>query len=165
MHDATSTACAVRPTVAADVPSLKLVIAALDLFPADLLEGMSAPFLAGEADDELWLTAVSDAPVAVAYCKREAMTDGVWNMLLLAVAPGAQRQGIGARVVQAAEDAMCTLAARLLIVETSGMPVFEQARSFYRALDFVEEARIRDFYRVGEDKVIFRKSLAAGPAR
>ena len=92
------------------------------------------------------------------------MTDGVWNMLLLAVAPGAQRQGIGARVVRAAEDAMCTLAARLLIVETSGMPAFEQARSFYRALDFVEEARIRDFYRVGEDKVIFRKSLAAGPA-
>lgn len=49
--------------------------------------------------------------------------------------------------------------ARTLIVDTSSLGGYEQARSFYRRRGFVEEARIRDFYGPGDDKVTFWKSL------
>jgi ribosomal protein S18 acetylase RimI-like enzyme len=49
---------------------------------------------------------------------------------------------------------------RLLLVETSGLPAFEGTRGFYRARGYAEEARIRDFYQAGEDKIVFRKLLA-----
>jgi hypothetical protein len=42
------------------------------------------------------------------------------------------------------------------------LPESEDTRRFYRARGYAEEARIRDFYTFGEDKVIFRKALGAG---
>lgn len=43
----------------------------------------------------------------------------------------------------------------------SGLDSFELTRSFYRKNGYDEEARIRDFYRAGDDKIVFRKALDA----
>lgn len=48
--------------------------------------------------------------------------------------------------------------ARTLIVDTSSMDDYAQARAFYRRQGLVEEARIRNFYGPGDDKVTFWKS-------
>lgn len=48
---------------------------------------------------------------------------------------------------------------RVLLVETSGLASFERTRAFYRKCGYDEEARIREFYQAGEDKIVFRKSL------
>jgi ribosomal protein S18 acetylase RimI-like enzyme len=48
-----------------------------------------------------------------------------------------------------------------LLIETSGVDDFEAQRRFYRGLGYTEEARIRNFYGSGDDKVIFWKSLAS----
>ena len=48
---------------------------------------------------------------------------------------------------------------RLLLVETSGLGSFDLTRQFYRKNGYDEEARIRDYYGPGDDKVIFRKAL------
>ena len=50
---------------------------------------------------------------------------------------------------------------RVLLVETSGLPNLAQVRSFYCKQGYEEEARIREFYKAGDDKIIFRKALAA----
>jgi ribosomal protein S18 acetylase RimI-like enzyme len=47
----------------------------------------------------------------------------------------------------------------VLIVETSSVGRYDQARHFYRKHGFVEEARVRDYYGHGDDKVVFWKSL------
>lgn len=44
---------------------------------------------------------------------------------------------------------------------TSGLASFERTRAFYRKCGYDEEARIRDFYRAGDDKIVYRKALAA----
>jgi RimJ/RimL family protein N-acetyltransferase len=44
-------------------------------------------------------------------------------------------------------------------VETSGLPEFEATRRFYERNGYVREARIRDFYRKGEDKIVFWKRV------
>ena len=50
----------------------------------------------------------------------------------------------------------------MLIVETSSLARFETAREFYRRHGYDEEARIRDFYGPGDDKVVFWKSFSLG---
>jgi ribosomal protein S18 acetylase RimI-like enzyme len=40
-----------------------------------------------------------------------------------------------------------------------GIPAFERPRAFYRKNGYIEEARIREFYEAGADKVVFWKHL------
>lgn len=149
----------IRPTTRDDLPALKGVIEANDLFPADLLDGMAASYFGGGSDD-VWLTADDGGgPVAVAYYVPERMTQGTWNLLLIAVHPDRQGQGQGAALLRHVEQALAASGERVLLVETSSLPSFERARGFYRRCGYGEEARIRDFYQAGEDKVIFRKAL------
>lgn len=48
---------------------------------------------------------------------------------------------------------------RILLVETSGLASFTNTQRFYLKCGYEEEARVREFYQAGEDKIIFRKSL------
>ncbi len=150
----------IRSITADDMPGLKAVIEATGLFPADMLEGMIEPYFQGHTP-ELWLTVMEDAPQAIAYCAPERMTQGTWNLLLIAVHPLRQGQGIGRRLMHQVEEILREQGERVLLVETSGLPAFESTRAFYRALGYEEEACIRDFYQAGEDKIIFRKTLHA----
>jgi hypothetical protein len=49
----------------------------------------------------------------------------------------------------------------MLLVETSRLPDFDHTRKFYIKCGYEEEARIRDFYATGDDKVVFHKVLDA----
>jgi ribosomal protein S18 acetylase RimI-like enzyme len=148
-----------RALDAADLPAHKATIDACGLFPSGLLDAMTAGFLAG-ATDELWLTAEAGEPAGLAYAAPERMTDGTWNLLLIAVRPERQGRGVGAALLAETERRLAAIGARLLLVETSALPGFEPARRFYRRAGFTEEARIRDYYEAGDDKIVFVKSLS-----
>jgi len=150
----------IRPTQAGDVPALQAVLEQTGLFPADLLPEMLAPALAEEAH-ELWFTALSDG-IAGGFCYAvpEEMTDGSWNLLAIAVDPEMHGRGLGRHLVDVVERRLQSDGQRLLLVDTSGKTEFDGARQFYLHLGFAEEARIRDFWADGDDKITFRKSLA-----
>ncbi len=150
----------IRPVRADDLPALKRVIDGTGLFPSDMLDDMIGGFLKGEEPDQFWLTLDDGGPVAVAYYTPERMTEGTWNLLLIAVHPDRQGQGIGAMLQGHVERQLAARGERILLVETSGLPEFERTRNFYRKLGYGEEARIRDFYKQGEDKIVFRKALS-----
>lgn len=139
-----------------DLAAAQAVIAAVDLFPPEMLPDMAEPGLSGAAPD-LWLIAGDGAGLAFAVPER--LTDGTWNLLALAVRPERQGQGLGRSLVTAAETALRARGGRLLLVETSGHPGFAGTRAFYRRLGFRREARIREFYAAGDDKVIYTRSL------
>lgn len=149
----------IRPLVRADLPSLEQVIESTDLFPPAMLNGMAEPYLSGSKELVLWLTYRNPDPVALAYAAPEAMSVGTWNLYLLAVHKEHQGQGIGRALVDYVEGCLATEGQRLLLIETSGLEAFDRTRSFYRQCGYEEEARIRDFYDSGDDKVIFRKAL------
>jgi ribosomal protein S18 acetylase RimI-like enzyme len=152
----------VRPVTEKDVEAIQTVIDATGLFPSSLLEAMIEGYLNGESH-EYWLTIDRDArPIAVAYCAPESMTEGTWNLLLVAVHPEQQGNDLGASLIRQVEQELRDRDQMVLLVETSGMPEFERTRGFYRRLDFAEEARIRDFYAPGDDKVVFWKRLNGG---
>ncbi len=47
----------------------------------------------------------------------------------------------------------------MLLIETSGVPDFAGQRAFYARLGYDEEARIREFYAPGDDKIVYWKLL------
>ena len=162
-----SSATTIRAVTMADPAALKAVIDATGLFPSDLLEGMLASFLDGTDKEAIWLTAAlagNDQPFAVAYCAPERMTSGTWNLYLIAVHPDCQGHGHGSALLAQIEAMLGARGERVLLVETSGLPAFSRTRAFYEGCGYDEEARIREFYQVGEDKIVFRKALSRSQA-
>ena len=149
----------IRPVTRGDTTALKNVITSVGLFPPDLLDGMLAEYLDGSVDHR-WITDDPGVPIGVAYFAPERMTSGTWNLYLIAVHAECQTQGRGAAMVRFVEEALIAIGARVLLIETSSLASFERTRAFYRQCGYDEEARIRDFYQAGEDKIVFRKALA-----
>jgi ribosomal protein S18 acetylase RimI-like enzyme len=150
----------IRRACASDTDALKPIVDAT-LFPADMLDDMMAPFLNDPQSQDLWHVAdINGDIVGVTFCEPERLTQGCWNMLAIAVAPQRQGEGIGAALTRHLETVLQSQNGRILIAETSALPEYDQTRAFYRKLGYHEEARIRDFYDAGEDKIVFWKSLA-----
>jgi ribosomal protein S18 acetylase RimI-like enzyme len=152
----------IRAVAPGDVPALKSVIDATGLFPSEMLDGMLAGSFEGAGGEDLWLTIDESQPVAVAYCAPERMTQGTWNLYLIAVHPDWQGRGWGTALLAHVEHGLAARGKRILLVETSGLPDFERTRAFYRRCGYDQEASIRDFYQAGEDKIVFRKVLQPG---
>lgn len=136
------------------------VAEALAMFPPEGLEMigglLAGHFEAGEEAEAVWLSAeAAGRVVGVAYCKAEAMAEGVWNLLFLGVHPACQRGGVGTALVEAVRREVAGRGARLLIVETSGTARYEPARRFYRRAGFELEGKVRDYYTDGDDKLTF----------
>ncbi len=154
--------CAIRAMMGADLPALKAVIDANDLFPSDMLDEMAAAYFTDTPGADMWLAATTGVgPVALLYAAPERMTDGTWNCLLIAVHPDLHGRGIGAALMAHLEAYLAAQGARVLLVETSGLPAFARTRGFYTHIGYTEEARIRDFYKAGEDKIVFHRTLRA----
>lgn len=150
----------IRPIAVEDLPALKTVVEASELFTSDMLEDMMSDYFTNDRSQEIWLTStVADRPVAIAFCAPERMTQGTWNLYLIAVHPDNRGKGIGTAMVQQIEQMLLVRGERILLVETSGLEDFAKTRSFYQRCGYEEEARIREFYQAGEDKIVFRKSL------
>ena len=150
----------IRATHHDDIAALQEVLNATGLFPADMLPAMLAPFFANDAPAEIWLTCeIDETPVGFCYAVPEQMADGAWNMLAIAVLPARQGAGCGTALLRHLEAHLSAEQQRILIVDTSGTAEFARTRAFYRRNGYGEEARIRDFWAAGDDKVVFRKAL------
>ncbi len=154
----------IRPVAPADTDPLMAIAKASGLFSHEELAevgGMLAAHFAGElGEDHHWITDDDDGPAAVAYFAPEPFADGVWNLYLLAVVPSQQGSGRGAAIVSHVEEQAASRGARIVLIETSGLPRFEKTRTFYAKCGYDEEARIRDYYGAGDDKIVFWKKLA-----
>jgi ribosomal protein S18 acetylase RimI-like enzyme len=150
----------IRKALPQDLPHFKQVIDSNELFPSELLDDMTQDFFNNEATTDIWRCAELDnRPIAVAYCAPERMTEGTYNLYLIAVSAELKGQGIGSQIMQHIETELKSNGARVLLVETSGLPEFDQTRSFYDKCNYTREAVIRNFYQEGEDKVVFWKKL------
>lgn len=153
----------IRPIASDDTPALIALAEASGLFGPHETEELAlilAEHFSGETNSQdIWITDDDDGLVGVAYVAPERMTEGTWNLYLLAVHPDSQRQGRGTALLAHVEQMLAQRGERVLLVETSGLESFEYVRAFYRKSGYDEEARIREFYKAGEDKIVFRKAL------
>lgn len=154
----------IRPTTLDDTTALIALADATGLFQPDQLEElgeMLSDYFRDNSDDRLWITDDNKGVVGVAYCEIERMTDRTWNLQLIAIRPDCQGQGRGTTLLDYVEQMLTVRGGRVLLVETSGLPDFERTRTFYRKCGYEEEARIRDFYTAGDDKIVYRKLLVS----
>ncbi len=87
------------------------------------------------------------------------LTEGVYDLYWMAVAPGQQGRGYGKELVEWLEKKVTDAGGRLILIETSSQPKYEGTRRFYLGLDYREVSRIRDFYRPGDDRISYAKYL------
>ena len=106
------------------------------------------------------LVAVRDSKVVGYVCYGPTpMTEGTFDLYWIASDPQVRGQGVGAALVSAMEGDLRRRKGRLIRVETSAMEAYGPTRGFYQAMQYHEEARFRDFYKVGEDLIILAKRL------
>ena len=86
-------------------------------------------------------------------------TVGTFDIYWLVVASQKQHCGIGASLVQYATELIKRRNGRMIVVETSGNARYLSTRQFYEKMDYCEAGRVKDFYAVGDDKVIYTKLI------
>lgn len=86
-------------------------------------------------------------------------TVGTWDIYWIAVDQAKRGQRVGKTLSDVAEKAIKESGGRLIIIETSSVPLYENTRKFYLARGYEEIAKIPDFYSVGDDKIILQKKL------
>lgn len=85
------------------------------------------------------------------------LTDGVHELYYLAVAPDAQGQEVGRRLLRAGEAEAREAGARMMLAEIPGRPAWEPVGRFLRSAAYEPEATIKDYYSVGDDLTVFVK--------
>jgi GNAT superfamily N-acetyltransferase len=85
------------------------------------------------------------------------LAEDAYDVYWMAVAPSEQGRGRGKELVGWLEDEVRRRDGRVILIETSSQPKYHGTRQFYIDLDYREVARVPDFYRAGDDRVIYAK--------
>ncbi|MEL7453399.1 MAG: GNAT family N-acetyltransferase [Pseudomonadota bacterium] len=149
----------IRPATREDVPTISIIAEQTDLFPPNMLTDMMDGYLRQTTNDIWFVGALEQDVIAFGFCEPERMTEGTWNLLAIGVLPKHQGQSHGAGMMRYLESRLQHESQRILLVETMGTPELALTRAFYLKNGYTEEARIREFYEAGADKVVFWKHL------
>jgi ribosomal protein S18 acetylase RimI-like enzyme len=87
------------------------------------------------------------------------MTDGVFDLYWIAVDPRQQGLGFGQLLLRFVENEVRRQRGRMLLIETSSKESYGPTMRFYERSGYDEISRIKDFYRIEDDKVVFCKRL------
>jgi ribosomal protein S18 acetylase RimI-like enzyme len=87
-------------------------------------------------------------------------TAATYDLYWIAVDPAIHGGGVGTMLNKDAEDLIRGRGGSLVIAETSSQPRYEKTRGFYIRRGYEELARIRDYYRPGDDLVMYGKYLS-----
>jgi len=85
------------------------------------------------------------------------LAEDAYDLYWMAVAPAEQGRGRGKELVRWLEDEVGRRGGRIIIIETSSQPKYHGTRQFYIDLGYKEVARVPDYYRAGDDRVIYVK--------
>ncbi len=99
------------------------------------------------------------APTGFACFGPTPCTEGTFDLYWIVVDPRLQARGVASRLLETAAAEAARRGGRQLIAETSGTDPYLPARTFYEVRGFRAVARIPDFYRVGDEKIVYVKPL------
>jgi ribosomal protein S18 acetylase RimI-like enzyme len=88
-------------------------------------------------------------------------SEGVFDLYWIAVDPRHQGQGLGQLLLRFVENEVRRERGRMLLIETSSKKSYAPTLRFYQRAGYEEISRIKDFYRIEDDKVVFCKTLSS----
>ena len=87
-------------------------------------------------------------------------SEGVYDLYWIAVDPKEQGQGFGQLLLRFVENEVRRRQGRMLLIETSSKQSYAPTLRFYQRAGYAEISRIKDFYRIEDDKVVFSKQFS-----
>ena len=87
------------------------------------------------------------------------LADGVYDLYWIVVHRAAHGRGYGRRLLELVEGDICRRRGRKLLIETSSQESYAATIRFYERSGYALAARIRDFYKVGDDKLVYAKDF------
>jgi ribosomal protein S18 acetylase RimI-like enzyme len=87
------------------------------------------------------------------------LTESTYDLYWMAVKPAMQGNGYGRAIIQFVEQDVRERGGRLLVLETSSQENYDRTRRIYEKNGYELVARLRDFYKPGDDKLIYVKYL------
>jgi len=133
--------------------SLEEVEIAVELVEEHLLKGLQSGYhflFAEQFTHVVGYTCFGPAPA----------TMNSYDIYWLVVHTAFRRLGIGKSLLTHTEDLIKKQGGRRIYIETSSKDLYETTRRFYQANSYRQEAVLRDFYRPGDDKIIYVKAIS-----
>jgi ribosomal protein S18 acetylase RimI-like enzyme len=88
------------------------------------------------------------------------LTQGAYDLYWIVVDPASQGRGFGNHLLECVETDVLSRGGRMILIETSSQESYGATVRFYEKAGYELVARIKNFYRVGDDKLVFSKELA-----
>ncbi len=124
------------------------------------LELIDAVLGVPEQTDYIIRVCEEEGKVAGYYCVGPTpATEGTFDLYWVAVDPALHGKGIGRALDDHACELIRGMSGRLIIAETSSLPRYSKTRDFYVRRGYTEIAKIADYYRPGDDLVVYGKYL------
>ncbi|MDA0785407.1 MAG: GNAT family N-acetyltransferase [Proteobacteria bacterium] len=86
-------------------------------------------------------------------------TEDRFDLYWIAVRADQQNQGLGKKILDRAESAMRRLGAGRIYIDTSSTAKYAATHKFYRRNGYRVAAKLPDFYRANDGKIIFAKTM------
>jgi ribosomal protein S18 acetylase RimI-like enzyme len=156
----------IRPLVTADRPAVDRILRDVGNFSAAEIDCalelvdiyLSQPL---QKDYRLVVAEVASEGVCGYACWGPTpLTRGTYDFYWLGTHPSMQGRGVGKALMLHVEDGVRTEKGRLLVLETSSKESYGKTVDFYHRLGYEEVARIKNFYDIGDDKLIFIKRIS-----
>jgi ribosomal protein S18 acetylase RimI-like enzyme len=87
------------------------------------------------------------------------LTQGVYDLYWIVTDPAVQGKGFGRQLIEYVEEDIVKRGGRMLLIETSSQETYGPTIRFYKKAGYKLVARIKNFYRIGDDKLVFSKEL------
>jgi ribosomal protein S18 acetylase RimI-like enzyme len=150
----------VRSPVAGDRPLVHEVLTRCGAFNDDEIRVAIEMFESGLAGDYSLLGIETDGVLCAYACFGKAgLTLRSWYLYWFCVDPAVQGSGVGQTLQRTVEDSVRQMGGDRLVLETSGRADYERSRRFYERAGFMVQGRIPDFYKPGDDCIIYCKTL------
>ena len=88
------------------------------------------------------------------------LTESTYDLYWIAVDKSKHRGGVGKRLMKFTEEEIARRGGKLLLIETSSQETYGGAIQFYERTGYELVGKIREYYKPGDDKLIFAKKLA-----
>jgi ribosomal protein S18 acetylase RimI-like enzyme len=157
----------IRPIVPSDRPRIKEIVVSSKKFnPEEIATALElvAEFLKKGEKSGYIIIVLEDGkkhPSVQGYAcyGPTPLTQGVYDLYWIVTDPAVQGRGFGRRLIEYVERDVIKRGGRMVLVETSSQETYGPTIRFYKRAGYELVACIKNFYRIGDDKLVFSKEL------
>lgn len=153
----------IREVTAADREALRSLLGEVDAFrpeEVDCALEVVGEFLGGDLDYRPFLLLEGGRAAGFLCFGKVPLTRTTYDLYWIAVGPAYRGRGHGRRLMEFFIESVRKEGGRLVVIETSSLPAYADARRLYLHFGFEQRARLEGYYGEGDDLVIYTLSLS-----